>query len=60
MNADGGLTINVQANTPEGDKEANWLPRLSEGEWFTILRAYLPRPEVIEAEWECLPLKRIK
>jgi len=26
---------------------------------FMILRIYLPRPEVIQAEWECPPIERV-
>jgi hypothetical protein len=56
---DGGLTIYLQAESPGEDKEANWLPCPSEGDWFAILRTYLPRPEVIEARWECPPIERV-
>ncbi|HYB88833.1 MAG TPA: DUF1254 domain-containing protein [Streptosporangiaceae bacterium] len=56
---DGGLTIYLQAETPGKEKEANWLPCPSGGEWFVILRMYLPRPEVIKAEWECPPIEQI-
>ena len=57
--SDGGLTIHLQAETPEGDEAANWLPSPSEGEWFAILRLYRPRPEVIDATWECPPIERV-
>lgn len=53
---DGGLTIYLQAGSPGKEKEANWLPCPPDGEWFAILRMYFPRPEVIEAEWECPPI----
>jgi hypothetical protein len=55
----GGLTIYLQAESPGKEKEANWLPCPSNGEWFVILRMYLPRPEVIKAEWECPPIERV-
>ena len=57
---DGGLTIHLQAEAPEGDEAANWLPTPSEGEWFAILRLYRPRPEVIDATWECPPIERLR
>ncbi len=57
--SDGGLTIRLQAESPGGDEEANWLPSPTDGEWFLILRMYLPRAEVIEAKWECPPVKRL-
>ena len=53
---DGGLTIHLQVESPGGDAEANWLPSPSDGEWFVVLRMYLPRPEVIDAKWECPPI----
>jgi hypothetical protein len=56
---DGGLTIYLQAESPGKEKEANWLPCPADGEWFVILRMYLPRPEVIKAEWECPPIERV-
>ena len=56
---DGGLTIYLQAESPGKEKEANWLPCPPDGEWFVILRVYLPRPEVIKAEWECPPIEPV-
>ena len=56
---DGGLTICLQAESPVTEKEANRLPCPPDGEWFVILRMYLPRPEVIKAEWECPPIARV-
>ncbi len=55
--ADGGLTLWLQSEAPDGDAAANWLPAPTEGEWFVILRMYLPRPEVIDATWECPPIE---
>ncbi|MEU8717427.1 DUF1254 domain-containing protein [Streptomyces sp. NPDC048663] len=56
---DGGLTIRLQRDSPGADLEANWLPTASKGNWFVALRMYRPRPEVIDATWECPPLKRV-
>ena len=57
---DGGLRIYLQAESPGTNKEANWLPSPPDGEWFVILRMYLPRPEVIKAEWECPPIEQVQ
>ena len=55
---DGGLTIYMQSESPGSNGEAtNWLPSPSDGEWFAILRMYLPKPEVIDATWECPPIE---
>jgi len=55
----GGLAIYLQAESPGTEKEANWLPCPADDDWFVILRMYLPRPEVIKAEWECPPIERV-
>jgi hypothetical protein len=54
---DGGLTISIQTDPPAGDAPSNWLPCPPDGTWFVILRLYLPRPEVVAAEWECSPIR---
>src|SRR5215211_115268 len=56
--SDGGLTIYLQAESPGQGKEANWLPCPTADEWFLVLRLYRPRPEVIDAKWECPPVER--
>ena len=57
--ADGGLTIYLQSKPPGGEEDANWLPSPDDGEWFVILRLYRPRPEVIDATWECPPIQPV-
>jgi len=49
--ADGGLTIYVQKDTPGADKEANWLPA-PDGQFFMILRTYLPGDEIVNQTWQ--------
>jgi hypothetical protein len=58
LDPDGGLTIHLQAEPPEEDKQPNWLPTAAQGTWFVALRMYRPRPEVVDATWECPPLTR--
>lgn len=49
--SDGSLTLYVQAASPGGEKESNWLPA-PEGADFTLyLRAYGPKPAVIDGSW---------
>jgi uncharacterized membrane protein len=57
-NADGSVTFYFQNESPGADKESNWLPTGNEG-WFPILRMYMPRPEVVNATWECPAIKRV-
>jgi len=57
--ADGGLTIYIQKNSPGKDKESNWLPAPN-GNAFIILRAYLPGPEILHGTWKVPPIERVK
>ena len=54
---DGALTISIQAESPREGQDANWLPCPAEGTWFLVLRLYRPRPEVVDATWECPPIR---
>lgn len=50
--ADGSLTLYVQAEEPEAGKRANWLP-VKKGEAFwLIIRAYEPRGKLRDMTWE--------
>jgi hypothetical protein len=57
-NGDGSITFYFQRESPGPEKESNWLPTGAEG-WFPILRLYVPHPEVVNATWECPPIKRV-
>ncbi len=46
-NADGSFTIYIQNESPGKDKESNWLPTPSSGQFYLIPRAYAPTPEAI-------------
>lgn len=48
--ADGGLTLHLQAVPPAGDAAANWLP-IPRGEVRLVLRAYEPGEQLIEGNW---------
>ncbi len=56
--ADGGLTIHIQHDSPGKDKESNWLPAPN-GAYFTALRLYWPMPEVINGQWTQPSLRRV-
>lgn len=58
QNEDGSTTFYFQAESPGPEKESNWLPTGPDA-WFPILRLYIPRPEVVNATWECPALKRV-
>lgn len=51
MDADGGLTLYLQNQSPGVAKESNWLPTPN-GAFYGLLRLYLPRDEVIDGSWQ--------
>lgn len=48
--SDGSLTIAVQANAPEGEAVANWLPA-PQGPFWLILRTYVPHAPLLEGRY---------
>jgi hypothetical protein len=56
--ADGGLTLMIQNESPGKDKEANWLPA-PKGPFVMFLRLYSPKEEALTAKWTAPPLKRM-
>ncbi|MCI0430059.1 MAG: DUF1254 domain-containing protein [Rhodospirillales bacterium] len=57
LDANGGVTLYVQAEPPSTDKEANWLPA-PKGPFYTVLRIYQPKPEVQSGKWKAPPLRK--
>ena len=55
--ADGGLTLHIQNESPGKDEEANWLPA-PKGAFFMAMRLYWPKDEAVEGKWTAPPLKR--
>ena len=55
--ADGGITLYLQKDSPGADEEANWLPA-PDGRFFVVLRLYLPEAQAISGEWKQPPLIR--
>lgn len=51
LDADGGLTLYLQNQSPGVAKESNWLPTPN-GAFYGLLRMYLPRDEVIDGTWQ--------
>jgi hypothetical protein len=50
-NADGSLTIHVQADPPPEAQRANWLPAAKDRDFSLYVRAYWPRPEILDGSW---------
>jgi hypothetical protein len=57
--ADGGITLYVQHDSPGADKESNWLPAPA-GPFFVATRLYWPKTEVLDGTWKAPPLERIE
>src|SRR6184192_1324258 len=57
--ADGGLTLIVQNESPGKDKEANWLPAPN-GPFSMIMRLYWPKEEAVEGKWTAPPAQQVK
>jgi hypothetical protein len=55
--ADGGLTLIVQNESPGKDKEANWLPA-PKGPFSMIMRLYWPTAAATDGKWKQPPLQR--
>jgi hypothetical protein len=49
-NVDGSLDLYIQANTPGGEKEANWLP-VDKKPFTLLMRLYSPKSEFLGGSW---------
>lgn len=57
--ADGGLTIYIQAESPGPEKEANWLPA-PKGPFMMAMRYYWPKPALLADEWKSPAVIQVK
>jgi len=57
--ADGGLTLLIQNESPGKDKEANWLPA-PKGPFMMAMRLYWPKEEAVEGKWTAPPAQQVK
>lgn len=57
--ADGGITLYLQHETPGADKEANWLPA-PKGPFWATLRLYWPKAAALDGSWKQPPLQRTR
>jgi hypothetical protein len=55
--ADGGITIYVQHDSPGRDKDSNWLPA-PKGPFFAVMRLYWPKDEALKGEWKAPALEK--
>jgi hypothetical protein len=59
-NAEGLLTIYVQADSPPRAQRTNWLPAPKDADFSLYCRAYWPKPAVIDGSWTPPPVERQK
>jgi hypothetical protein len=59
LDKDGGLTLYVQKDAPEKDKESNWLPA-DEGDFAVVFRIYGPGQKIVNQTWKMPPLEKVK
>lgn len=57
--ADGGITLYFQHESPGERMEPNWLPA-PKGPFSAIMRLYWPKPEALDGTWKEPKLKKIK
>ncbi len=57
--ADGGLTIYIQHESPGKELESNWLPAPS-GPFEVLMRLYLPEQQVLAHEWKMPPMECVR
>lgn len=55
--ADGGVTLYIQHDSPGKEKESNWLPAPT-GPFIMFLRLYWPKPAALDGTWKQPPLQR--
>lgn len=55
--SDGSLDIWIARQPPGGARDANWLPAPAKGPYMVSLRAYLPRPELLNGAYRAPPLR---
>jgi hypothetical protein len=59
LDADGGLTLRLQNESPGKDQEANWLPA-PKGPFSVIMRLYWPKQEALDGKWTPPQVMRTK
>ncbi len=56
--ADGGITLHVQHESPGKERESNWLPS-PKGPFLMAMRLYLPKPEALDGTWKAPTVEKV-
>jgi hypothetical protein len=57
--ADGGITLYVQNESPGKDLESNWLPA-PKGPFWSVLRLYWPKSEALNGTWKAPKMNKVQ
>jgi hypothetical protein len=58
-NSDGSLTFYVQRESPDADRESNWLPAPKDANFSLYIRTYWPKTEVLSGSWKLPAITRL-
>jgi len=56
---DGGLTLDIQNESPGKEREANWLPA-PKGPFVMAMRLYWPKSEAVDGKWTAPSVSSVK
>ncbi len=59
LDADGGLTLYIQHESPGADKESNWMPTPN-GPFWSPMRLYWPEDAALDGRWAAPPMQRVQ
>lgn len=59
LDADGGVTLYIQNETPDKELESNWLPA-PKGEFAVYMRLYWPAEAALDGSWQAPKLVKVK
>lgn len=59
LDADAGLTLYIQHDSPGADKESNWLPAPN-GPFWSAMRLYWPKDAALEGKWVAPKIQVVK
>jgi hypothetical protein len=57
--ADGGIALYIQHDSPGKAREPNWLPA-PKGPFSAVMRLYWPKAEALDGTWKLPPLTRVQ
>lgn len=57
--ADGGITLYIQHESPGAELESNWLPA-PQGKFWSTMRLYWPKEEALNGTWKAPVLKKVQ